>query len=64
MNGLKKKLEIKLRDKELAGKLFDAGLTTPAKLRSAKDSELDRVVGFSGRQKVRKKCRPNALAHS
>lgn len=61
MNGLQKKLETKVEDKDLAAKLFDAGFTSPAKIRSAKDSELDKVVGVSGRQKLRKKFKANAL---
>lgn len=43
---MKSKLGIKLRDEELAAKLYAAGITNPAKLRKATDAELLKIPGI------------------
>ncbi len=49
------KLGIKLEDEALAQKLIEAGLDTPRKIRDAKNSDLEKAVGRSGKDKVRAK---------
>ena len=49
------KLGIKLEDEALAQKLTEAGYDNPRKIRDAKNSELEAVVGKAGLKKVRAK---------
>jgi len=58
MDARARKLGLLLRDANLAHALVGVGLDTPAKLKNAKDSEIQAVrgVGKAALEKVRARC--------
>jgi hypothetical protein len=54
-NGNVKKMAVLLGDEALAEKLVDAGLDTPKAVKAAKDADLDKAIGSTARQDIRKK---------
>lgn len=55
MDARTQKLAIKLKDRELAEALVNAGLDNPAKIRQAKDKDLEIIVGKAKVAKLRGK---------
>lgn len=57
MTAMLKKLAIKLKDAELAARLYEAGFQTPRDLRRASDKELEAIpgIGKATVQSLRKK---------
>ncbi len=59
MHSITDKLAHKLGDAELAAALVAAGFDSPAKIRAAKDADLDKAVGKARRQQLRAKVKPH-----
>ena len=58
MDARARKLAIKLRDRELAQKLVDAGFDTPAKIKRASDKDIRAIPGVGDKtlKGIRERC--------